>query len=69
MAVPKSKVSVSKRGSRRSHDGLKKINFSFDKKSGGIKLPHHISLDGYYNNKQIIKPVEKKKKGEENTQN
>lgn len=65
MAVPKSKISNSKRGSRRAHDRLKPINYSYDKKSGAIKLQHHISIDGYYNSKQVVTPVGKKKKDEE----
>jgi large subunit ribosomal protein L32 len=62
MAVPKSKTSKSKRGSRRSHDILKPVNCSYDKKTGATKLQHHISTDGYYNNKQIIAPVIKDNK-------
>jgi large subunit ribosomal protein L32 len=61
MAVPKSKISKSKRGSRRAHDGLKPVNYSYDKKTGEIKLQHHISVNGYYNNKQIIASKVKKK--------
>ena len=68
MAVPKSKISKSKRGSRRAHDGLKPVNYSYDKKTGAIKLQHHISTDGYYNNKQVIAPAVKKKKDEEKVQ-
>ena len=30
------------------------IRLSMISKTGAIKLPHHISVDGYYNNKKII---------------
>jgi large subunit ribosomal protein L32 len=57
MAVPKQKVSRSRRGMRRSHDGIKKVVIAYDSVTGEPKLQHHISLkDGYYNSKQIIKP-------------
>ena len=60
MAVPKKKISKSKRNSRRAHDGINKISISFDSVTGEPKLPHHISLkDGYYNGKQLIKPKAK----------
>ena len=60
MAVPKKKISKSKRNSRRAHDGINKISISFDSVTGEPKLPHHISLkDGYYNGKQLIKPKTK----------
>lgn len=69
MAVPKKKVSRSKRNSRRAHDGISKVSISFDSVTGEPKLPHHISLkDGYYNGKQLIKPKTKEDNKEvENT--
>lgn len=69
MAVPKKKISKSKRNSRRAHDGINKISISFDSVTGEPKLPHHISLkDGYYNGKQLIKPkVKGDNKESENT--
>lgn len=54
MAVPKQKTSRSKRGSRRSHHQIKRTNYTYDSKSGDIRLSHRISLLGYYNNKRII---------------
>lgn len=40
---------------RRSHHALAKINVILDKESGEYRLPHHMnSLDGKYNNKQIL---------------
>lgn len=55
MAVPKRKVSKSRRNMRRAHDSIKAINITFDSKTGEPKLPHHISLtDGYYNGRQVF---------------
>lgn len=57
MAVPKKKISMSRRGMRRSHDKLKPINIAFDKNTGGPKLSHHISSeDGFYNGRKVFTP-------------
>lgn len=60
MAVPKSRVSNSRRGHRRSHDALSKVNITFNAKDGEPTLPHHVSSGGYYNGKQVIVPRVKK---------
>ena len=57
MAVPKQKISRSKRGNRRAGNGTYKTklpNVILDSVSGEYKLAHHISIDGYYNGKKII---------------
>jgi large subunit ribosomal protein L32 len=54
MAVPKRKTSKSKRNMRRAHDALSKVTIGEDATTGELKLPHHISLDGYYNGRQVI---------------
>ena len=55
MAVPKKKTSKSRRGKRRSHLALGKINVVVDAQTGEYKLPHHISLtDGMYNGRQVV---------------
>ena len=55
MAVPKSKISNSRRGMRRSHLKLKSKNFIEDKESGEMRLPHHVDLStGVYNGKKIL---------------
>lgn len=60
MAVPKRKTSPCKRGQRRSHDAIKKINIVFDSETGEPKLPHHVSMiDGQYNGKQVFAPKSK----------
>ena len=62
MAVPKSKISKSKRNMRRAHDGIKKVVISYDSVTGEPKLPHHLSLkNGYYNGKQLVNPKVKNK--------
>ncbi len=56
MAVPKRKVTPSRKGMRSANKKLKNLNISFDKVTGEPKLSHHMSLkDGYYNGKQVIK--------------
>lgn len=59
MAVPKKKTSTSKRNMRRSHDALKSVNVIYNKTTGEPQLPHQVSLDGYYNEKQVVTKKEK----------
>ena len=59
MAVPKSKISKSKRGMRRSTDALKQPAYVEDKDSGELRRPHHIDLKtGMYRGRQILEPKE-----------
>ena len=44
MAVPKRKISKSRRNKRRSHHRIASINIIEDKKSGEFRLSHHIDL-------------------------
>ena len=44
MAVPKSKISKSRRGMRRSHDRLDMNTYIEDAESGELRRPHHIDL-------------------------
>lgn len=65
MAVPKRKTTPSKRGMRRSANSkVFPVNVIINKTTGEYTLPHHISLDGYYNGKKIIekKPAQKAQK-------
>ena len=56
MAVPKSKVSSSKRGMRRSHDRLKNNAYVEDKDPGELHRPHLIDLKtGMYRGKEFLK--------------
>ena len=59
MAVPKRKVTPSRKKMRSANKGLKGINISFDKVTGEPKLAHRMSLkDGMYNGKQVKKVME-----------
>ncbi len=57
MAVPKRKVSPSKRGMRNSTKKLSVGTFIEDKDSGELRLRHHIDLKtGQYRGREILKP-------------
>ena len=57
MAVPKKKVSKSRRNMRRSADALVAPTYVEDKKSGELRRPHHIDLkSGQYRGRQILPP-------------
>ena len=57
MAVPKRKISKSRRNKRRSHIKFKSKNIIEDKKSGEYRLPHHVDLKtGFYKGRQAFKP-------------
>jgi len=59
MAVPKSKISKSRRGMRRAHDRLSMNTFIEDAESGELRRPHHIDLKtGNYRGRQVIEPKE-----------
>jgi large subunit ribosomal protein L32 len=55
MAVPKRKVSPSRRGMRRSADALKAPTYVEDKDSGELRRPHHVDLKtGMYRGRRIL---------------
>jgi large subunit ribosomal protein L32 len=55
MAVPRKKVSRSKRDQRRAHDRLAKVNVVECPNCGEPKLPHHVcDACGYYNGREVI---------------
>ena len=57
MAVPKSKISKSRRGQRRSHDRLDMNTYIEDAQSGELRRPHHIDLKtGMYRGRQVLEP-------------
>lgn len=59
MAVPKRKVTRSKRGMRRSDDRLLAATYVEDKDSGELRRPHHIDLKtGMYRGRQVLQPKE-----------
>ncbi len=54
MAVPKSKVSRSKRGQRRAHDHATPVTLSIDAQTGVTHRRHCVSEDGFYRGKPIF---------------
>lgn len=65
MAVPKRKVTPSRKGMRSANKKLNVLNISFDKTTGEPKLPHRMSLkDGFYNEKQIKKMTQETESSE-----
>jgi large subunit ribosomal protein L32 len=59
MAVPKRKVSPSRRNMRRSHHALGANSFVEDKETGELKRPHHVDLKtGMYKGRQVLTPKE-----------
>jgi large subunit ribosomal protein L32 len=58
MAVQQNRKTRSKRGMRRAHDGLKSPAFSIDSETGETHLRHHVTPDGYYRGRQVIKANE-----------
>ncbi|WMC19678.1 MAG: 50S ribosomal protein L32 [Enterobacteriaceae bacterium PC38] len=54
MAVPKHKISRSKRGKRRSHNKLNIKLLSIDIKTGETHLRHHITTKKFYKGKKIL---------------
>ena len=55
MAVQKSKKSPSKRGMHRSHDFLTSPQLAIEPSTGEIHMRHHISPNGYYRGKKVVK--------------
>ncbi|MEI4220349.1 MAG: 50S ribosomal protein L32 [Candidatus Dasytiphilus stammeri] len=53
MAVPKKKISRSKRGMRRSQTKITLPQLSIEKKSGELHLCHHITYEGYYRGRKV----------------
>ncbi len=57
MAVPKSKISKSRRGQRRAHDALDRPNWQTCPDSGELKLSHRVCMTtGMYRGRQIFVP-------------
>lgn len=55
MAVPKSKITSSRRGMRRAHDAISSGTYGECQSTGELKLRHHVSKDGFYRGKQVLK--------------
>lgn len=58
MAVQKSRKTPSRRGMRRSHDALTGSALSIDSTTGEVHLRHHVTADGFYKGRRVIKSVE-----------
>ncbi len=55
MAVPKKKVSPSRRDMRRAHHALSLPTIVEDKQTGEFRRPHHIDLKtGMYRGRQVL---------------
>ena len=55
MAVPKSKISKSKRNMRRSHDALTISAYDECANCGELKRPHHVcGACGHYAGREIV---------------
>ncbi|MBK1697940.1 50S ribosomal protein L32 [Rhodovibrio salinarum] len=60
MAVPKKKVSKSRRDKRRSHHALKSPAYVVDQDSGEYRRPHHVDLKtGMYKGREVLEPKDK----------
>ncbi|CAN5388373.1 50S ribosomal protein L32 [soil metagenome] len=55
MAVQQNKKSPSKRGMHRSHDFLPTPATSLDPSTGELHRPHHISPNGMYRGRKVLK--------------
>ena len=55
MAVQQNRKTRSKRGMRRAHDSLTASAVSVDASSGETHRRHHITKDGFYRGRQVIK--------------
>lgn len=55
MAVPKKKVSPSRRGMRRSHEALSAPSYHECSNCGELKRPHHVcSHCGHYDGREVV---------------
>lgn len=54
MAVQQNKKSPSRRGMHRSHDHLSATHLSTSN-TGEVHLPHHISPNGMYRGRKVVK--------------
>jgi large subunit ribosomal protein L32 len=55
MAVQQNKKSPSKRGMHRSHDFIAGPSIAVEPTTGEIHLRHHVSPNGFYRGKKILK--------------
>ena len=55
MAVQQNKKSPSRRGMHRSHNAITVPGIAVESTTGEIHLRHHISPDGFYRGRQVLK--------------
>ena len=55
MAVQQNKNSPSKRGMHRAHDFLTAPNTAIEPSTGEVHLRHHISPNGFYRGRKVVK--------------
>ncbi|NJM32121.1 MAG: 50S ribosomal protein L32 [Limnobacter sp.] len=55
MAVQQNKKSPSKRGMHRSHQNMTAPTLSTDSNTGELHLRHHISPNGMYRGRKVVK--------------
>ena len=58
MAVQQRRKTPSRRNMRRAHDSLSTAALSIEPTTGETHRRHHISPDGYYRGRQVIKQDE-----------
>lgn len=59
MAVPKRKVSRSRRNNRRAHDQISTTAHAECANCGELKRPHHVCpACGQYNDRDVVEPAE-----------
>ena len=57
MAVPKHKVTRSRRNMRRAHDALKAQTYAACDNCGELKRPHHVCPScGHYRDREVLPP-------------
>jgi large subunit ribosomal protein L32 len=58
MAVPKKRVTSSRRDMRRSHHALTTTQSAECPNCGELKLPHHVcKACGYYDGREVVEPA------------
>jgi large subunit ribosomal protein L32 len=58
MAVQQNKKSPSRRNMRRAHDALSAPALAVEPGSGEAHLRHHVSPNGFYRGKKVVKTRE-----------
>lgn len=64
MAVQQNRKTPSKRGMRRSHDGLRAAALSVEPVSGELHRRHRVSAQGYYRGRKVVQVADKADAGD-----